>query len=440
MSWFISSDVNNGYPALDTWRESWETGWTSGNGHRYPDYVWRIEESTNNGYPWIYPWFKVDQSDTGDLVIGGSQTNYPNGFTHANKGGIKDDFDDTDMAIGSITNGIGTNFSMNGALYGKIFACTSATVILALAALNDDNVIPTSERTTISQIYGANVFDCFLSCKVFPFDLSMLLYHNGLNPTSVISSEQRDIKAFGKYGLVPNVNITASTIGFYSFPPIIVNPLQAWEIEDIEYSLYLPMCGTYPLDIRGYSEVKILLYVDLIDGMGEYAVYINGQIVGTYRAMLASDVPLNTNQGRMQANMLSNLVSTAGKVAGVASGVVGAVTGGVGGALLGSAIGGALQGMTKPFSEHYSMSTPSVGGLTSVQCYPFPRVIAKIPKMFKDGYGYHETLGQNRSTAYIKLSECSGYIKCENYKTDIIVATDSEKKEIEQLMNNGVFI
>ena len=60
--------------------------------------------------------------------------------------------------------------------------------------------------------------------------------------------------------------------------------------------------------------------------------------------------------------------------------------------------------------------------------------------MFRNGVGYEETLGANRSSAYVMLSDCSGYIKCENYKTDIIVATDTEKAEIERLMNEGVFI
>ena len=174
----------------------------------------------------------------------------------------------------------------------------------------------------------------------------------------------------------------------------------------------------------------------MIEGTGEYYVHINGQLVGVYRAMFAADVPLNTNQGRMQANMLTNVVATAGKAAGA---IIGGAVGGVSGAMFGAGIGENIAG-TITGNQHYAMSTPAIGGLASMQCSAYPRVIAKITKMFKDGYGYEQVLGANRSTAYVRLSECSGFTKTVNYKCDIIVATDGEKTEIEQLLNGGVMI
>ena len=106
----------------------------------------------------------------------------------------------------------------------------------------------------------------------------------------------------------------------------------------------------------------------------------------------------------------------------------------MGGSIVGQAIGGMLP------TEHYAMNTPSVGGIVSFNSYGNVRVIAKVPKMFRRGNGYEETLGANRSAAYTMISDCSGFIQCKNYKTDIIVATDTEKAEIEKLMNEGVFI
>ena len=89
---------------------------------------------------------------------------------------------------------------------------------------------------------------------------------------------------------------------------------------------------------------------------------------------------------------------------------------------------------------HFDVSAPSIGGNVGLSNYPFTRVIAKIPKMFNEGYGYHETQGANRSTTYVNLSTCSGFVQCRNYKSDIIIATEDEKKEIENLMNAGVFL
>lgn len=425
MSWFIQADINDGYPAQDTWRQSWETGWTSGNGIRYPDNVWRIKVGVNDGYPWVYPWFKETQIDTGDMVIGGSQTNYPTGFTSANHGkSFEDEFDDHSR-IGR-TGGQGANTAIISALTNKAFIITGAELHMALNSLNDSSIITSSAIDMISKIYGANVFDCFISCKTFPVNIGMFTSPNG---GGIISENTAEIKAFGQYTLTIPVHLLASTVGSYQFNTIEVNPLQAWQIENIEYSIYLPMSGVYPLDIRGNSNVDIVLYVDFLTGAGEYCVHINGQLVGTYRVMLGADVPLNTNQGRMQANMLTNLTSS---VIRGASAIMGA---GLGSGVLGNTLN-----TMNPFTEHYAMSTPSVGSLASMQCYEVPYVTARIPKMFKDGYGYFETLGANRSTTYVRLAECSGYIRCRNYKTDIIVATDTEKLEIERLMNEGVFV
>ena len=430
MSWFIQQDVNNGYPALYDWRSEWVTGWTANENIRYPDYTWRIKAGVNNNYPWVYPWFKETSHAEGEMVIGGSQTNYPNGFTSANRGGIRDSFN-TDSMIGGNWGGGLADSTLTSALTNRAFAITSTKLNEVLASFNTNTTL-IDNAPFISQFYGANIFDSILSCKVFPFDLTAL---NSISmfwsPHSVVSSSTATIKAFGRWDLAQNANLLDGTAGEYNFPPIMVTPMQAWEVENIDYSIYLPMSGIYPLDIRGECEVFITMNVDLIDGTGEYYVFIDRQFVGSYRALFAADVPVNSNQGRMQSNMLTNVVSSFGKAAGT---LAGAALGGVGGSIVGQTIGSLLP------TEHYAMETPSVGGLASMNCYGYPRVIAKVPKMFKDAVGYEEILGANRSATFVHLSECSGYVKCQNYKTDIIVATDTEKAEIERLMTDGVFI
>lgn len=420
MSWFIQQDVNNGYPALYEWRSEWQTGWTANDTIRYPDLTWRIKSGVNNNYPWVYPWFKETSSAEGEMMIGGSQTNYPSGFTSANRGGIRNDFDNLDMRIGNTGGSFGTS-SLAGAMSGRAFIIDYPTFTAIVSKFNDSTIFTEATYLAIANLYGANVFDSVLSCKVYPFDLSFL-------SNSVISGNTGDVKAFGAYTLVTNVPLMGDSLGYYNFPTITVTPLQAWEIENIDFSIYLPMSGVYPLDIRGESDVDVRLNVDLVDGTGEYYVFINQQLVGVYRVLLGADIPINTNQGRMQANMLTNVLSSFGKVAGTMTDMY-----------AGNNIASTVINPILP-TEHYAMNTPAVGGLASMYCYGDVRVLAKIPKMFKDGYGFFETLGANRSTTYVRLSECSGYVQCKNYKTDIIVATDTEKSEIERLMNTGVFL
>lgn len=462
MAWFISADVNNGYPALNTWRESWQTDWTSNDNHRYPDYVWRCKQGVNNGYPWIYPWFKEDSYDDGEMEIGGSQTNYPTGFSSFDIGGIDRDFDDNSQITaegGAVTNTIIIN-----ALSDRAFCINGNTLTGILQNLNDGSIFDSRAEELISHLYGANVYDCFVSCKAFPFDLTQLSYGSLTAPISVVSNSTGYVKAFGRYQLSSvAVNLLASSFGFYQFPTIHVTPEYAWEVENISFSIYLPMSGIYPIDIKGECDVDILLYCDLLSGAGEYNIYIDGQQYASFRVLLGEDVPLNTSQGKMESNMLSNVISAVGTIGG---GIAGGIVGGLGGAVAGSRIGGKFfpndinfdKGMITTGSgigsgvgsdvghvlNHltptYSITSPTLGGLTSIQCNGYPRIIAKIPKMFKMAYGLKETLGLNRSTTYVKLSECSGFTKCRNYKCDIIVATSEEKAKIEQLMNSGVFM
>lgn len=437
MPWYISPNVNNGYPALDTWRESWQTGWTSNDSHRYPDYVWRCKQGVNNGYPWIYPWFKEDSYDSGEMVIGGSQSNYPNGFSNSDLGGIRDDFDSINMITDGVNTGgiVGITQLILG-LSGKAFVVSGSILNNILSSFNDDTIFDTVARGIISQFYGANIFDCFVSAKTFPFDIASLSAGSVQTPYSVISSTMSNIKAFGQFDLGIQAPQLASTIGRYIFPVIEVRPLQAWEIESIDFSIYLPYSGTYTLDIRGDSDVSIILFVDLLTGSGVYHIYINGQLVMINRAMIGCDFPVNNNQGRTQDNMISNVISTFARGLGAAIG--GVAEGTAKSAMINGTTG--IGGMLSGVMPHYAMTSPSIGSTCEMLSYPFPRIIAKIPKMFNSGYGYKETLGWNRSTTYVKLSECSGFTKCKNYKTDIIVATSEEKAEIERLMNSGVFM
>ena len=420
MSWFIDSELNHGYPWNESFPQNFRTDYIDNGTIRLPYTAWRIKQGVNDGYPWIYYWFKEDTPTGGEMVIGGSQSNYPSGFTSANRGGIRNDFDNLDMRIGN-TGGIFATGSLAGAMSGRAFIIDYATFTAIVSKFNDSTIFDSAAQVAIANLYGANVFDSVLSCKVYPFDLSFL-------SNSVISGYTGDVKAFGAYTLATNVPKMGDSLGYYNFPTITVTPLQAWEIENIDFSIYLPMSGVYPLDIRGESDVDVRLNVDLVDGTGEYYVFINQQLVGVYRVLLGADIPINTNQGRMQANMLTNVLSSFGKVAGTMTDMY------AGNNIASTAINPILP------TEHFAMNTPAVGGLASMYCYGDVRVLAKIPKMFKDGYGFFETLGANRSTTYVRLSECSGYVQCKNYKTDIIVATDTEKLEIERLMNTGVFL
>lgn len=423
MSWFIDPEINNGYPWHDQFPVSFQSSWSG----ELPHSAWRIEGDINSGYPWIWFWFKEESSRSGEMVIGGSQSNYPNGFTYSNRGGVAAQLDNSTM-LGHGASAQRALAILNSALDGRQFILSGSELETVLAAMNDPSSGIDADR--ISKLYGSSVYDAFLVCKVYPFKLE--------------KGSSGNIKIFGTYRLGEATDVyskAASCMWEHYFGTVELAIAQAWEIEEVDYSIFLPFAGTFPLDVRDGSAIGVKICVDLFHGLGEYTVYQNDQITGIYKCSLGADIPLNLNQGIMHSNLCSNIIST------LSSGLplLGSIAGGAVAGPLGSTIGSAAASMVSGAIQqnavsHHTVTAPQVGGLTSLYSYPFPRVIAKIPKMFKDGYGYSEIIGESRQSTYTQLKQCSGFTRCKDYKCDIIVATDEEKNEIEQLMAAGVFL
>ena len=436
MAWFIDSTKNEGYPMLDVWPPEWQTDYTSSDTIRYPDRMWRIEAGVNEDYPWIYYWFHKSSSDEGDMEIGGSQTNYPNGFTGSDFGGVDDQFGGGTMDYNQ--GGIdATNIFISNAMYGKLLALNATEYQQVINRLNNPSTADINNITQLQGMYGANVYDGILICKLYPFSVSTQDSPNNLEPS-----------IFGKYNLYvddPETETHAKfkavtrTLRQFNMGHIAIDIRQAWEIENISYYIYLPYAGIHTIDVRSNKIIDVMLFVDLFTGIGEYVLRQDGQVTGMYKCNIGIDVPINLSQGIMTANysgFLNNQISSAlGTIGSVAGGLVG----GAAGAGISAASGIASKAMDA-LSSHFNISSPSLGGNVGVGCYPYARVIAKIPTMFNEGYGYHQILGANRSTTYMHLSDCSGFTQCKNYKCDIIIATEDEKTEIERLMNEGVML
>ena len=425
MAWHIIPQVNNGYPFEDGFPADFLTSFVSDTAHQYPYSAWRISEGVNNGYPWKFWWFEENTSDSGDeMDIGGSKTNYPDGFTTSDDGGIADQFNDDTM---SDNDGLidYTNDVFHDALGHKMFALIQSDIQQVLHFLNTPSFW--SDINLIEQIYGANIYDGIIACKCYPFQLQLK------SPLEAIGAA-----IYGKYPLVDwhsdewnaafRCNVNA--IQKFNMGSVTLDVLQAWELENVEYSIYLPFAGTFPIDIRARDTLSVKLYVDVFTGVGEYILKQNGQVTNAWKVQLGYDFPLNVSEGQMSANMAGSVLNSVVPIISTAATVAG-------GPEAGMVANAAMSGIR---TNKIQVTAPQVGGLTSVYSYPKVRIIARIPKMFRGGYGYRETQGDNRSTTYTTLSTCSGFIQCQNYKSDIIVATEDEKAEIERLMNTGVFL
>lgn len=432
MAWYIDNNYNDGYPYNTDMPTTFIAGFTHGvDGIYYNIYSWRVADGINGGYPftwaqqatlrsWWYdgrPLGSYDgAADQVIFTIGGSLTNYPGGFTNANVGGLLGQFDNTSMNSG----GAGGNYmrlAVNAGLAGRMFAVNGSELTTIVNFLNTG--LSALDQTKISLLYGSSVYDGILVCKSYPF---------ALDSFPVTSAA----KIFGDIDLPINLSAMMDVTAVLNMGSVTLDIKQAWEIENVDYSIYLPYAGIFPIDIRGPHTVFVNCYVDLYTGIGEYYVFVDSQLDGVHKCNFGADVPMNYNQGIMSANINSLILSTVSR----GLPLIGAAAGDTVGAAVGGFVGGTLsQGVT-----HNQVSAPQVGSATSSYTYPYVRILAKIPKMFNDGYGFNETLGASRSTTFTRLGTCSGFVRCREYKCDVIVATDDEKREIEQLLNAGVFI
>lgn len=441
MAWFINSAFNNGYPWNDSFPSEFLTSFTS-EGVEIPYGSWRIANGTNNGYPWVWWWFKesADVGD-GDMNVGGTADNYPNGFTTHDIGGVDDQFNDDDMGFNTDLVGV-INTVFAGALDEKILGLSTGDFQRILGYLNDPSTMgPNYDPSLIQKMYGANIYDGVLTCRLYPFDV-LTGFYSTCYPSIFGIYRLYSVAVDPQGGSTPVSETAVGKVdrvvrGFH-MGSLSLDIFQAWEVENISYSIFLPCAGVFPLDVRDGSEVEVMLYVDILSGVGEYTVKQNGQVTGIYKVNIGVDVPINLTQGQISSNHSAFVSSQIARVASMAAPVAGAVNPAAGVAMgIGANVLGQMSGQ---MGGHLDISTPSVGSDVGMASYPYARIIAKIPKMFKGAYGYHETVGANRSTAFVRLDSCSGFVQCKNYACNVANATDEEKQEIERLLNSGVFI
>lgn len=440
MSWFIDSTVNQGYPSNTGFPENYPATWSE----PYNPHTWRIMAGVNDGYPFLGVWFDVSPAGSGDMDIGGHQTNYPDGFTTADIGGINDQFNDDDMGFNTdLVDAVNGVFS--SALDEKMLGLATSDFQRILGYINDPSSMgPSYDPSLIQKMYGANIYDGILTCRLYPFDVLLQSDTATCYPSIFgiyrLYSVTEDPPGSGTFVPVESTKVykLSTVIRGFHMGSLSLDIFQAWEVENISYSIFLPCAGVFPLDIRDGSEVEVMLYVDILSGVGEYTIKQNGQVTGIHKITIGVDVPINLTQGQIAANHSAFISAQIARVASMAAPMIGAVN-----PIAGMAAGAgaaALSEMSGQMGGHLDVSSPSVGESVGMASYPYARIIAKIPKMFNAGYGYKEVIGLNRSTTYATLSTCSGFVKCNNYKSDIIVATEDEKKEIETLMNQGVLI
>lgn len=197
---------------------------------------------------------------------------------------------------------------------------------------------------------------------------------------------------------------------------------------------YLPFIGIVELntdDIIGHG-VQVLYKVDSYNGSC-IAMIITAKTANSegtiyqFSGNCAVEVPITSG---MKSAIQSALI-------GAATCAVGAATAGVGGSALGLAAlgGGAKRGLNSKNTVAHSGSFGSSYGAMGIKK---PYIIVKRP-MQKKIFGYNKHYGYP-AHKMVTIGDCSGYLRAKEVEVKSSTATEEEKKRIEILLKEGVYV
>lgn len=209
-----------------------------------------------------------------------------------------------------------------------------------------------------------------------------------------------------------------------------------------KYTIYLPYIGFREIDSNLlYSpegaDLQVVYNVDIITGVFTCLLKITktnagtelSHVLYTYSGNMATQVPLSA------ANM-NDFIRTLGQAA--ASVGMAAITGGAsvaGQALLGATANAASGMAASDFNISHGGNVSMESGYLGIQ---YPYLIVERPReSYPDGYMH--ILGKPSDIGG-KLSDFSGFVAVKECHLDGVPATDDEKNEIMNLLQNGVIV
>ena len=195
-----------------------------------------------------------------------------------------------------------------------------------------------------------------------------------------------------------------------------------------EMQLYLPYIGFVdisPDDCMG-GTVSVKYLVDIIGGTCVAQVKCNDHVLYEYAAACSCQVPVSA--GQYQNIVLGSVRGAIGLVSGV----------------LGAAGGGLLSGLSEAADAAMSMTKPKIqrsggfGGSSGLMGHQTPYIIYTVPRLIVPGR-------QNNFIGYPSyitrtLGDLTGYTQIDSIHLSGIPASQSEQAEIEQLLQEGVYL
>lgn len=189
--------------------------------------------------------------------------------------------------------------------------------------------------------------------------------------------------------------------------------------------MYLPYCGIHAIDIDDImgKTVNIVYHVDILSGACCVYIKSGNSILYTFIGQCSSSIPIT---GDNWTNVVNGVLSAA-----VSIGSMAATNGITAGKELPNLASNAINNTKPTISKSGAM-----GGTGGMLAYQKPYLIITRPRQALP-------VDQNKFIGYpsfitVNLSDLSGYTEIESIHLEGINATDSELKEIENILTSGV--
>ena len=278
-------------------------------------------------------------------------------------------------------------------------------------------------------LMGNNPMDAIIDCRMYPFDVLSMLGSTG---TQYITLGRSRTNITGVHlGNVTNCVLDLGTAEFRRYYSERLGRDCFLDYEPYTTGeLYIPYVGTVPLNSSIYAghTVNVKLIIDFQTGACEAVVFKDLIATDFKSGVIGVDIPMTGVNAAQWANgVVSSVLQGGVGIASIATGDV------VGGAF--QIANAAVSGFNTPLpiSEKGNASS-ACGQWLPQQAYLIVHSpITKVPTSYGGTIGYAceytSTLGSN-----------SGYTVCADVNINGNFATESERKEIEDLLKGGIFI
>lgn len=198
-------------------------------------------------------------------------------------------------------------------------------------------------------------------------------------------------------------------------------------------AIYLPFVGIVPLDVHSIraSKVGVKVRVDKYTADIVYEVYTDDDItLGTYYGNCGADLPIAAQSYNPSA-LVSGAIQVGG---GLAAAAIGSPVAGLGVASIGAGVAGITEG-ARIHSEVNGAISSFIGGYIRQSVHVFTYTHEPMNWDLENMKATQGVIVDEQ----VSLSSITGYVQCRNAHV-ATTGTESEKSELEALLNGGIFL